>query len=242
MAAQGRAASTSQILRLVILCLPASGVTPSTTPTCLMHDWLPRARLSACEGRRSSGPAPAELRTFQVAPGHWWLAVDARWGLTLKGAVARSSMVKEKCREKANCRSSERRLHTEPLHTPHIEAIPCLHGWSTPTPASYLQAHIERSTMANGEGESTFLGGSESYDAVVLGTGLKECIISGLLSVSGLKVRCAQQHGMGVQRALTGAASFCCSPVAQGVPPPASRRCCTLTATTTMVARRRRCS
>ena len=27
-----------------------------------------------------------------------------------------------------------------------------------------------------------------SYDAVVLGTGLKECIISGLLSVDGLKV------------------------------------------------------
>ena len=26
------------------------------------------------------------------------------------------------------------------------------------------------------------------YDAIVLGTGLKECIISGLLSVDGLKV------------------------------------------------------
>ena len=30
----------------------------------------------------------------------------------------------------------------------------------------------------------------ETYDAIVLGTGLKECIISGLLSVDGLKVRC----------------------------------------------------
>ena len=29
----------------------------------------------------------------------------------------------------------------------------------------------------------------ETYDAVVLGTGLTECIISGLLSVDGLKVR-----------------------------------------------------
>ena len=29
----------------------------------------------------------------------------------------------------------------------------------------------------------------ETYDAIVLGTGLKECIISGLLSCSGLKVR-----------------------------------------------------
>ncbi len=29
----------------------------------------------------------------------------------------------------------------------------------------------------------------ESYDAIVLGTGLKECILSGLLSVDGLKVR-----------------------------------------------------
>ena len=28
----------------------------------------------------------------------------------------------------------------------------------------------------------------EEYDAVVLGTGLKECIISGLLSVEGMKV------------------------------------------------------
>jgi len=28
----------------------------------------------------------------------------------------------------------------------------------------------------------------EEYDAIVLGTGLKECIISGLLSVSGMKV------------------------------------------------------
>ena len=28
------------------------------------------------------------------------------------------------------------------------------------------------------------------YDAIVLGTGLKECIISGLLSVDGLKVKC----------------------------------------------------
>lgn len=29
---------------------------------------------------------------------------------------------------------------------------------------------------------------NEEYDAIVLGTGLKECIISGLLSVDGLKV------------------------------------------------------
>lgn len=29
----------------------------------------------------------------------------------------------------------------------------------------------------------------EEYDAIVLGTGFKECIISGLLSVDGLKVR-----------------------------------------------------
>ncbi len=31
----------------------------------------------------------------------------------------------------------------------------------------------------------------ETYDAIVLGTGLKECIISGLLSVDGLKVSLA---------------------------------------------------
>lgn len=28
----------------------------------------------------------------------------------------------------------------------------------------------------------------EEYDAIVLGTGLKECILSGMLSVSGKKV------------------------------------------------------
>ena len=29
----------------------------------------------------------------------------------------------------------------------------------------------------------------ETYDVIVLGTGLKECILSGLLSTSGVKVR-----------------------------------------------------
>lgn len=29
---------------------------------------------------------------------------------------------------------------------------------------------------------------NEEYDAIVLGTGLKECILSGMLSVSGKKV------------------------------------------------------
>lgn len=33
-----------------------------------------------------------------------------------------------------------------------------------------------------------WLGGQESYDAIVCGTGLKECILSGLLSVDGYKV------------------------------------------------------
>ena len=33
-----------------------------------------------------------------------------------------------------------------------------------------------------------------SYDAIVLGTGLKECIISGLLSVDGLKVGIGLRH------------------------------------------------
>jgi Rab GDP dissociation inhibitor len=32
----------------------------------------------------------------------------------------------------------------------------------------------------------------DQYDAIVLGTGLKECIISGLLSVSGMKVSTVQ--------------------------------------------------
>jgi hypothetical protein len=35
----------------------------------------------------------------------------------------------------------------------------------------------------------------ETYDAIVLGTGLKECIISGLLSVSGMKVRGGSAQG-----------------------------------------------
>ena len=32
----------------------------------------------------------------------------------------------------------------------------------------------------------------EEYDVIVLGTGLKECILSGLLSVDGKKVRRAR--------------------------------------------------
>lgn len=32
----------------------------------------------------------------------------------------------------------------------------------------------------------------EQYDAIVLGTGLKECLISGLLSVQGKKVSAAE--------------------------------------------------
>ncbi len=35
----------------------------------------------------------------------------------------------------------------------------------------------------------------EQYDAIVLGTGLTECIISGLLSVAGKKARCAGRCG-----------------------------------------------
>lgn len=34
----------------------------------------------------------------------------------------------------------------------------------------------------------------QEYDAIVLGTGLKECIISGLLSVSGMKVQVPAAH------------------------------------------------
>ncbi len=44
---------------------------------------------------------------------------------------------------------------------------------------TYLSAH-EHNTLGSMD---------EEYDAIVLGTGLKECIISGLLSVSGMKVR-----------------------------------------------------
>ena len=49
--------------------------------------------------------------------------------------------------------------------------------------------------MADGEGESIVINDRQfqpladgTYDAVVLGTGLTECILSGLLSVSGLRV------------------------------------------------------
>lgn len=37
----------------------------------------------------------------------------------------------------------------------------------------------------------------QEYDAIVLGTGLKECIISGLLSVSGRKVMLVAALGHG---------------------------------------------
>lgn len=73
----------------------------------------------------------------------------------------------------------------------------------------------------------------ETYDAIVLGTGLKECILSGLLSVDGLKVKRRRRerkreregmmilHSMGASRSLFLSvsrqlcASFrrCCSPL-----------------------------
>ena len=35
----------------------------------------------------------------------------------------------------------------------------------------------------------------EEYDAIILGTGLKECVLSGLLSVSGKKVLHMDRNG-----------------------------------------------
>lgn len=49
-------------------------------------------------------------------------------------------------------------------------------------------------SIAMAEENPDALGGSESYDAIVLGTGLKECIISGLLSVGGYKARMPQRN------------------------------------------------
>ena len=46
----------------------------------------------------------------------------------------------------------------------------------------------------------------EEYDVIVLGTGLKECILSGLLSVDGLKVRFATEYIHSDQRK----ARVCC--------------------------------
>lgn len=83
----------------------------------------------------------------------------------------------------------------------------------------------------------------EEYDAIVLGTGLKECIISGLLSVDGLKVGAgpvaASEHG---SRSPRQCSRRDCWPVSERAPVPATVtcRCCILTATTTMAANRRR--
>ncbi len=67
---------------------------------------------------------------------------------------------------------------------------------------------------------------NEEYDAIVLGTGLKECIISGLLSVEKMKV------GMGLTPASPSSA-----PSARATLQGSARRirrCFTLTETTTM--------
>lgn len=68
----------------------------------------------------------------------------------------------------------------------------------------------------------------ETYDAIVLGTGLKECIISGLLSVDGLKVRISVGC---LLFAFTGRAS------AELIFRAMLRRYCMLIGTTTMVER-----
>lgn len=46
-----------------------------------------------------------------------------------------------------------------------------------------------RDTKSTTVGRVSHVVMDEHYDAIVLGTGLKECILSGLLSVSGMKVR-----------------------------------------------------
>jgi Rab GDP dissociation inhibitor len=37
----------------------------------------------------------------------------------------------------------------------------------------------------------------QEYDAIILGTGLKECLLAGLLSVDGMKVRGLRRRGGG---------------------------------------------
>lgn len=49
----------------------------------------------------------------------------------------------------------------------------------------------------------------EEYDVIVLGTGLKECIISGLLSVDGLKVWISPQIAFNLLSCLYVYASGC---------------------------------
>lgn len=54
----------------------------------------------------------------------------------------------------------------------------------------------------------------EEYDAIVLGTGLKECILSGMLSVSGKKVNKRKQDFYGTcrwQRTLPKSGRMCLS-------------------------------
>ena len=65
----------------------------------------------------------------------------------------------------------------------------------------------------------------QEYDAIVLGTGLKECILSGLLSVAGKKV-CSL--ALAVLRVLTLEEA--------GSKGPNACRCCTWTATITTEA------
>jgi hypothetical protein len=47
--------------------------------------------------------------------------------------------------------------------------------------------HLLYIQMSAEEPNPEWLGGQEAYDCAVLGTGLKECILSGLLSVDGYK-------------------------------------------------------
>lgn len=73
------------------------------------------------------------------------------------------------------------------------------------------------------------------YDYIILGTGLKECILSGLLSIDGKKVRARPRHARARLR-------VCARTRANARPPRARRapRCSTLTATITTAATARR--
>lgn len=63
--------------------------------------------------------------------------------------------------------------------------------------AAGLRGDEQTLTMAD-DWQSAFT--EAEYDAIILGTGMKECLISGLLSVEGKKVR-VEFSGFGARRA-----------------------------------------
>jgi hypothetical protein len=69
------------------------------------------------------------------------------------------------------------------FHTHQVVLASAIHPFISTLPSTATATKLQQSIM------------DEEYDCIVLGTGLKECVLSGMLSVGGLKVLHMDRNG-----------------------------------------------